>query len=253
MTEDEYTLYHADCFDVFPSIPDHAVDMILCDMPYGRTNNAWDAPLPLDALWAAYTRIAKPNACIALFADGLFMAKLMLSQQKLWKYNLVWDKVLTNGFLNANRQPLRQHEEICIFYRQQPVYHPQKTVGAISHSKGKEKNTGNSNYNHYNFCDNTQAHGNMKHPTSILRFSKPHPATCVHPTEKPVLLLEHLIKTYTNEGALVLDHCMGSGSTGVACIKTQRQFMGIEKEESYFTLATQRISKESLKHETNPN
>lgn len=223
------------------TIDDKSIDMILCDLPYGRTQNKWDSIIPFDELWKQYLRIIKDNGCIALFADGLFMADLMTSNRKMWKYNLVWNKVLTSGFLNANRMPLRQHEEICIFYKKQPTYNPQKTKGKPSHSKGKPKDCDNNNYGSYEFIDNGELHGDMKHPTSILTFSKPHPSVARHPTEKPVECLEWLIKTYTNENELVLDNCIGVGSTAIACINTNRNYLGFETDTTYCDITNKRI------------
>ena len=153
----------------------------------------------------------------------------------------MWDKVLPSGFLNANRMPLRSHEEICIFYKKQPTYNPQKVKGKPNHSKGKPKEYENNNYGDFDFVDNSKELGDMKHPVSILRFSKPHPSVSVHPTQKSVEICEWLIKSYTNEGELVLDNCMGSGSTGVACLNTNRNFIGIELDEKYFDIAKERI------------
>ena len=212
-----------DCLELMPELPDASVDMILCDLPYGVTKNKWDSVNPLDKLWEQYKRIAKPNTAIVLFADGMFEANLMLSNPKWWRYNLVWDKVLTSGFLNANRMPLRSHEEICVFYQKQPTYNPQKTVGEKNHSKGRPKENANENYGDYNFVDNSDQLGNMKHPKSILTFPKPHPSVAVHPTQKSLELCEWLIKTYTNPGDVVLDNCMGSGTTCLAAKNTGRQ------------------------------
>lgn len=234
-------LYLGDCLELMKNIEDKSVDLILCDLPYGRTHNRWDSVIPFEDLWSNYERIIKDNGAIVLFADGLFMAELMLSNKKIWRYNLVWDKVLTSGFLNANKQPLRQHEEIVVFYKKQPTYNPQKVKGSKNHSKGSVKVNNNNNYNKYDFIDNKDMLGDMKNPKSILTFSKSHPSVMVHPTEKPVALLEWLIKTYTNEGEIVLDNCMGSGSTGVACKNLNRQFIGIEKDEKYFNIAKERI------------
>lgn len=224
-----------------PDIPDESIDMILVDPPYQRTQNKWDSIIPLDKMWEQYLRIIKPNGCMAIFADGMFMADLMKSQAKLWRYNLVWDKVLSSGFLNANRQPLRVHEEICIFYKKPPTYNPQKILGEMNHSKGKKKTCDNNNYGKYDFVDNREELGELKHPTSILRFQKPHPSVSVHPTEKSVELCEWLIKSFTNEGATVLDSCMGSGTTGIACLNTNRIFIGMELDDNYFQISKNRI------------
>ena len=236
-----YQLYNDDCLKVMPNIPDKSIDMILCDLPYQRTKNKWDIIIPFDKLWSQYNRIAKDNACIALFSDGMFMAELMMSNVKMWRYNLVWDKVLPSGFLNANRMPLRSHEEVCIFYKKQPVYNPQKVKGNPNHSKGKPKCCNNNNYGNFEFVDNSSELGDMKHPVSILKFPKPHPSISVHPTQKSVNLCEWLIKSYTNEKMTVLDNCMGVGTTGVACMNTNRNFIGIELESNYFNIAKDRI------------
>lgn len=235
-------LKYGDCLELMKDIPDRSIDMILCDLPYQRTKNDWDVAIPFDLLWLQYRRIIKDNGAIALFADGMFMADLMKSNPTWWRYNLVWDKKLTSGFLNANRQPLRQHEEICVFYKKQPTYNPQKTIGAKNHSKGKPKTCANHNYGDFSFVDNADIHGNMKYPTSILQFAKTHPSKALHPTEKPVLLLECLVKTYTIEGDWVLDNCMGSGSAGVACVNTGRNFIGMENKKVHFDTAEKRIN-----------
>ena len=166
-----------------------------------------------------------------------------MSNKKMWRYNLVWDKVLASGFLNANRMPLRTHEEICVFYKKPPIYNPQKVKGNPNHSKGAPKECSNNNYGDFKFVDNSKKLGDMKHPGSIVRFSKPHPSVSIHPTQKSVEICEWLIRTYTDEGMTVLDNCMGSGTTGVACVNTGRKFIGMELDEQYFGIATERINK----------
>lgn len=235
------TLWQGNCLTEMAQIPDHSIDMILCDLPYQRTQNNWDTIIPYEDLWKEYERIIKDNGCIALFCDGMFMAELMLSNKKLWKYNLIWDKVLPSGFLNANRMPMRSHEEIAIFYKKAPTYNPQMTKGQPNHSKGTPKEFSNNNYGKMGWADTNLELGENKHPKSIITISKPHPSTMIHPTQKPVELLEWLIRTYTNESETVLDSCMGSGSTGVACVNTNRKFIGIELDEKYFEIAQERI------------
>ena len=240
--KDEYVkLINGDCLEIMQKIPDGKIDMILCDLPYGRTKNRWDIIIPFDLLWESYNRIIKPNGAICLFADGMFMAKLMLSNEKMWKYNIVWDKVLTSGFLNANKQPLRQHEEVVVFYKKQPIYNPQKTKGKPNHSQGKPKKNTNNNYNERGFVDNKDVLGDMKHPTSIKTYSKPHPSIMKHPTEKPIEFCEDLIKTYTNEGDLILDNTCGSSTTLVACQNLNRKGLGIELEEKYCEVSKDRL------------
>jgi site-specific DNA-methyltransferase (adenine-specific) len=180
----------------------------------------------------------------------MFTAQLMMSNRKLWKYNLIWDKVLASGFLNANRMPMRVHEDICVFYKKQPTYNPQKTLGdSKNHSKGKmlPVDDAGTNYGYAQRVDNAETLGNMKHPKSILTFSKPHPSTNIHPTQKSLELCEWLIKSYTNEGDTILDPCSGSGTTAVAALNTSRNFICIEKESEYVQLSRQRL--DSVKQE----
>lgn len=235
------SLINEDCLKVMPLIKDESIDMILCDLPYGRTQNKWDSIIPFEDLWKNYNRIIKPNGVIALFADGMFMADLMVSNKKMWKYNIVWDKVLPSGFLNANRQPLRSHEEIVIFYKKQPTYNPQKIKGLPNHSKGTSQKNTNNNYGKFTIVDNKEELGDMKHPKSIWTFQKPHPSKMIHPTEKSLECIECLIKTYTNEGDIVLDNTMGSGTTCLGALNLKRKFIGIELDEKYFDLASERL------------
>lgn len=237
-------LLQGDCLELMKDIPDKSIDMILCDLPYGVTSNKKDITIPFDKLWKRYERIIKDNGAILLFGQGAFYVDLVNSNRKLFRYDLVWDKQLISGFLNAKRMPLRQHEQIAVFYKKLPTYNPQFTQGKPLHSKGvsyKNKEHTNQNYGEFHMTDDSRAGSTEKYPTSILSFSKPHPSIAKHRTEKPVELLEYLIKTYTNEGEIVVDNCMGSGSTGVACINTNRNFIGIELDEKYFGIAKERI------------
>lgn len=230
-------------------IPDKSVDMILCDLPYGvlnkqNKNAKWDTVIPFDRLWHNYNRIIKDSGAIVLFASGMFTANLMHSNKKLWKYNLVWKKGnRPTGFLNAKKQPLRITEDICVFYKKQPTYNPQFTIGEKCHSRGnagngKGKQGRNGCYGE--FMVTPVILTNEKYPLSIIDIAKEHPQK-YHPTQKPVALMEYFIKTYTNEGDVVLDNCMGSGSTGVACVNTNRNFIGIELDANYFNIAKNRI------------
>lgn len=242
---DNIMLYNGDCLEVMPRLTRQGikVDMILCDLPYGVTNHKDDKPLPFDKLWECYDAIISDNGAIVLFAQGEFYVDLVNSNRKMFKYDLIWDKQLSTGFLNANRMPLRRHESIAVFYKKAPVYNPQKSIGEPSHSKGtkyKTQKTVNQNYGKYKPVE-TEI-GTLKHPTSIISFQKPHPSKCVHRTQKPITLLEYLIRTYTNEGMTVLDNCMGSGSTGIACSNTGCRFIGIEKDDAIFQTAKNRLS-----------
>jgi site-specific DNA-methyltransferase (adenine-specific) len=238
-------IYNQDCLIGMNYIEDKSIDMILCDLPYGQTaRNKWDTVLPFNQLWTHYERIIKDNGVIALFANGMFTADLMVSNKKLWKYNLVWDKVLPSGFLNAKKMPMRSHEDICIFYKKPPTYNPQMVEGNECHTRGKAVGQSQDDFSrntNYGELKAVETEGNMKYPKSILTFQKPHPSTTIHPTQKPVECLELLIKTYTNENDLVLDNCIGSGSTIVAAINTNRRYIGFELDKDYYEKAIKRI------------
>ena len=235
-----------DCLELMKGIPDRSIDMILCDLPYEKTKNIKDVRISFEPLWQEYKRIIKDNGAILLFGQGTFYVDLVNSNRKMFRYDLVWNKVLTSGFLNSKKMPLRQHEQIAVFYKKLPTYNPQFSRGNPLHSKGvsyKSKPIKNQNYGKFNVTDDHRRGTTEKYPTSVLQFAKPHPSEAKHRTEKPVALLEYLIKTYTNEGETVLDNCMGSGSTGVACVNTNRCFIGIELDEHYFKIADERIYK----------
>ena len=197
-------------------------------------------------MWKELKRLIKPDGAIVMTASQPFTSKLVMSNIKMFKYCLVWDKILISGFLNANRMPLRSHEDILVFYSRQPTYNPQKTKGVKSHGKGSMSKTTNNDYGKYNPIDTSGVLGEMKHPKSIISFEKPHPSKSVHPTQKPVALMEYLIKTYTSEGDVVLDFTAGSFTTGVACLRTKRSFIGIEKDEKYFKIGKERMEKEDF-------
>lgn len=235
-----------DCLEIMPTIPDKSVDMVLCDLPYGvlnksNPNTKWDSVIPFELLWEAYERIIKDNGAIVLFGQGMFTARLMMSNQKLWRYNLVWDKVRVSGFLNANRMPLRSHEDICVFYKNLPTYNPQMTKcdkSERTHSRGHAPIRQNRCYG---FFDNMVGRiSDYKFPKSIITAQREH-RDWFHSTQKPVALLEYLIRTYTNEGDTVLDNTMGSGSTMVACVKTKRNGIGIELMKDYYDIAVKRV------------
>ena len=249
MVEDgRYKLYQGNCLELMKNIRDKSIDCIICDLPYGVTsNNKWDTIIPYEPLWKEYKRIIKDNGAIILFGQDKFTARTMLSNEKMHRYNLIWNKVLTSGFLNAGRMPLREHEDIMIFYKKLPAYNPQFTEGKPLHGMGekfKKVKNNNNNYNDFNSCNNPSANregDTKKYPKSILTFPRPASSKMLHPTEKPVELLEYLIKTYSNENDVILDNCMGSGSTGVACLNTNRRFIGIELDEKYFNIAVERL------------
>ena len=243
-------LYQGDCLEIMKDIPDGSIDMILCDLPYGTTACKWDSVIPFEPLWEQYNRVIKNNGAIVLFGAEPFSTELRHSNLQMFKYDWIWIKNNAVGFVNAKLKPMNKHEIISVFSKGKTsngntnnmVYFPQ---GSLPY--GKEVRSGNKKGK-----DNTYWRPSMKssngggyiqqytnYPTTVLNFDKVQKA--VHPTQKPVALLEYLIKTYTNEGELVLDNCMGSGSTGVACMNTGRNFIGIEKDEKYFNIAKERL------------
>lgn len=239
------SLYNGDCLELMKKIPAKSIDMILCDLPYGITRCKWDLEIDLEQLWIQYERIIKDNGVICLFAQTKFFIKLVNSNAKLFRYDLVWDKVLVTGFLNANRQPLRQHEQIAIFYKKQPTYNPQMGIGKPLHGKGKIRSDNikkNNVYGKFYKTPDIRKGSTEKYPTSILKFQRIHSSKMMYPTEKTINLLEYLIKTYTNENEIVLDNCMGSGTTGIACQNTNRNFIGIEINKETFELAKKRLN-----------
>lgn len=234
-----YFIKQGDCLELMSKLPDKSVDMVLCDMPYGTTACKWDTVIPFEPLWEQYKRLVKPNGAIVLFGSEPFSSHLRLSNLGWFKYDWVWDKPHGTGFLNAKKQPIRAHEMISVFYESQPTYTPQKTSGHKRKTSIKRKDTAEV-YGEQNgefAYDSTD-----RYPRTIQQFSSDKQTSSLHPTQKPVALCEYLIKTYTNEGMVVLDNTMGSGTTGVACMNTNRKFIGFEKEDKYFQIAKQRIS-----------
>lgn len=237
-----YTLHHGDCLEVMAGLPDASVDMILCDLPYGTTACKWDTVIPFEPLWAQYRRVAKRNAAIVLTASQPFTSALVMSNVGWFRYQWVWKKSKAAGFMQAKVAPLRAHEDILVFScgniaataKNKVRYYPQglsdceracsydgrEILGARSAREYKQTQTG--------------------YPTSVLEI--PSASATIHPTQKPVALMEYLIRTYTQEGETVLDNCMGSGTTGVACANTGRQFIGIERDSKYFAIASERIA-----------
>lgn len=249
----EVKLYHGDCLIEMNKIVDKSVDLILTDPPYGTTACKWDSVIPFDKMWEQLNRIIKDNGTIALFGSEPFSSLLRCSNLNMFRYDWIWNKQRGFGFANANKMPMKSHEIISIFYKKSPTYNPQKTKGKPYKIKGGIRNKGistmsgdkiyqeNNKSNIASFvrpdCDNK----GDRFPLSIINFNKD--TDKLHPTQKPIPLLEYLIKTYTNENETVLDFTMGSGSTGVACINTNRNFIGIELDDNYFKIAEDRINK----------
>ena len=228
-------LWHGDCLELMKDIPDKSIDMILCDLPYGTTQNKWDSCIDLDLLWKQYERIIKDNGAILLFAQTPFDKVLGVSNLKLLKYEWIYIKTKPTGFLNAKKMPLKKHENILVFYKKLPTYNPQ---GIIKDGKKEVKRTNNGNYGE---CSKTTIRQYTNYPTSTLNYNNVFKKQ-FHQTQKPIELLEYLIKTYTNENDIVLDNCMGSGSTGVACKNLNRKFIGIELNDTYYEIAKNRIN-----------
>lgn len=220
-----------------PTMPDKSVDMVLCDLPYGTTRCSWDTVIPLDKLWSEYKRVCK--GAIVLTAAQPFTSFLVTSGIDLYRYSWVWEKSKATGFLNSKKRPLVAHEDVLVFSENTPVYYPQMSTG-LPYDKGVRKaQTKDDVYNFFNQVE-VKSSGE-RYPRSVIYFTTAEREGGYHKTQKPVALMEYLIKTYSNEGDTVLDNCMGSGTTGVACKSLGRNFIGIEKEEKYFNIAKDRI------------
>lgn len=237
------TIYNEECLEGMKKIKDKSIDMILCDLPYGVTaQNKWDVILPFEKMWNEYNRVIKDNGAIVLTAVKPFSAMLIMSNPKMYRYDYIWKKNKSTGFLNAKKMPLRQHEEALVFYKKLPTYNPQKTTGHKPANSYTKHTSDGSNYGSTKIGI-TGGGQTDRYPTSILDvkvLNNDHPDK-FHPTQKPVELFEHFIKTYTNEGDVVLDNCMGSGTTAVACLKTGRNYIGFETDKSYYDLSLERI------------
>lgn len=245
-------IYNEDCLIGMKKIPDASVDCIICDLPYevlnrGNEKAQWDKIIPIEPLFQEYWRIAKANAPIILFCQGMFTAQLMMAEPKNWRYNLIWQKDRPTGFLNAKKMPMRSHEDIAVFYRALPIYNPQMRHGFPSHSRCRKqwKAKGNTCYGSYNIETFSKEVTTEKYPISVLYFEK-EKYLDMHPTQKPVALIQYLIRTYTNVGGCVLDNCMGSGTTAIACIREKRNFIGFELNKEYYDKACKRIKLEMM-------
>ena len=231
-------IFNANCLDILPAIPDKSIDLILCDLPYGVTKNSWDSIIPFEQLWKEYNRVIKDNGCVLLFANQPFTTDLIMSNKKYFRYTLVWIKNKFSDFLNAKRKPMKIHEDICVFYKKQPVYNPQYSY-AEPYKRWNTQKAVDKQTNYGAHKSNIAESSGKRLPVTLLKFNRVERPQ--HPTQKPVDLLEYLIKTYTNENDIVLNNCMGSGSTGVACIKNNRSFIGIEIDKNYFDIAKNRL------------
>ena len=234
-------IYNMDCLEGMKLIPDKSIDMILCDLPYGTTVCKWDVIIPFEPLWEQYNRIIKHNGVIALFGAEPFSSKLRMSNIKQYKYDWIWEKSKATNFLNAKKQPLRAYENICIFYDKQPTYNPQMKKGE-SYNKGvRKQQTKDDVYGSFNQVE-VKSEG-LRYPRNVIYFKTAESeGKAYHKTQKPISILEYLVNTYTNESEVVLDNCIGSGSTAIACINTNRNYIGFELDKQYYDIAINRIN-----------
>ena len=230
-------IYNEDCLEGMKRIADQSVDMILCDLPYGTTQNKWDSIIPLDKVWLCYERIIKDRGAIVLFTQTPFDKVLGNSNLKMLKYEWIWCKSYGTGFLNSKKMPLKKHENVLVFYKKLPTYNPQ----GLKYNPKTQTRGGSSFGTNYGKADTQNYSEFENYPDSLLYFN--HDKEKLHPTQKPVALFEYLIKTYTKEGETVLDNCMGSGTTAVACISTKRNYIGFELDKHYCDIANERIQK----------
>jgi site-specific DNA-methyltransferase (adenine-specific) len=231
------------------NIPDGSIDLVLCDLPYDKTIHAWDSIIPLESLWRHYKRVIKPNGAIILTACQPFTSMLVMSNLPHFRYEIIWEKTMPTMFQHANKMPMRKHENVLIFYSEQPTYNPQFEEGK---PYTRAQGSGNRKASGFHTRPVEKAAINNKgtrYPTSIKKASNSNHGL-LHPTQKPLELFEYLIRTYSNDGDTVLDNCMGSGTTGVACVLTDRSFIGIEKDPEYFKIASRRISEAQAKQQS---
>ena len=236
-------IYNMDCLEGMKLIDDKSIDMILCDLPYGTTACKWDTIIPFEPLWEQYERIIKDNGAIVLFGSQPFTSALVMSNLKLFKYEWIWQKTLATNFMLVKKQPAKKHENILVFYKKQPTYNPQMEIGKPYKDKPRKRTVGiHGNAETIKKAINNEG---TRYPSSVQLFSNGNNGN-VHPTQKPVELCEYLIKTYTNENELVLDNCIGSGTTAIACINTNRNYIGFELDKEYYEIAKNRINKHIL-------
>lgn len=231
-------LYHGDCLEIMRELEDKSVDLVLTDPPYGTTQNKWDSIIPLEPMWEQLRRVIKPNGAIVIMSQSIFTAQIMTTSP-FFRYCLIWEKTKAGGFLNANRMPLQAHEDITIHYKKLPTYNPQKEEGK-PYTKKAVSNGDGGNYGRFNRVGTINENKGERFPRSVIKVSNDNHGS-LHKTQKPVALMEYLIKTYTNEGETVLDFTMGSGTTLVAAKNLGRRYIGIEIEKKYCKIAAQRL------------
>lgn len=235
-------LKQGDCLDLMDSLPDGSVDMVCCDMPYGTTNCRWDTTLDLQRMWSQYRRVTKDNAAIVLFAQTPFDKVLGCSNLPWLRYELVWEKTAATGHLNAKRMPMKAHENILVFYNKLPTYNPIKTSGHVRKTSMNNVRSRNPSDLYGSHGETTDYSSTERYPRSVLKFASDRERENFHPTQKPLALIEWLIATYSNPGDLILDNCMGSGTTGRAALNLGRRFVGMEIDTAFFGVASDRCS-----------
>jgi site-specific DNA-methyltransferase (adenine-specific) len=248
MSEGKKEILLGDCLELMKNIPNGSIDMILCDLPYGITQNKWDAVIPFDKLWNEYERVIKLNGAIVLTASQPFTSALIMSNPKLFKYEWIWNKVVPTGHLNAKIMPMKVHENILVFYKSKPTYNRQMTDKPKEYQRPNRKLVKDAFYETKNYGDAKRGFADdsdytKTNPKTIIEFSNGNGYSKKdnHPTQKPIELFEYLIKTYTNENDLVLDNTAGSGTTAIACLNTNRQFIVMEKEQKYYDIILKRV------------
>jgi site-specific DNA-methyltransferase (adenine-specific) len=243
-------IYHGDCLEKMKLIDDKSIDMIMCDLPYGTTRCKWDVIIPFEPLWKEYLRIIKDDGAICLTAQQPFATDVINSCRKYFRYEIIWEKTQKMGFLDANKRPLRAHENVLVFYKKQPIYNPQKTIVTDRSSVGRTRKQRSGRYEGYSAC-NTGSYTDTgeRYPTSVLKISNWNGAlfgntknAVKHPTQKPVELYSWCIRTFTNPGAIVLDNCSGSGTNAISCIEEDRNYICIEKDEPIFLNSIERVA-----------
>jgi site-specific DNA-methyltransferase (adenine-specific) len=239
------TVHQGDCLELMKIIPDASIDMIFCDLPYGTTQNKWDIIIPFNLLWDQYERIIKPNGAIVLTAAEPFASMLRMSNLKLYKYDWAWNKKKPTGFLNSKKRPLVQHEVVCVFYKSQPIYNPQMHTNKEKRNWiGRTMKPNTENYGKQKSYVSAIKEDDLSYPRSVIEISGVignSKEKLQHATQKPVALVEYFINTYTNEGAVVLDNCAGSGTTGEACKNTGRYYILMDKEPKYIVMTNERL------------
>ena len=238
-----------DCLELMKDLPDKSIDAIICDLPYGTTDCKWDVIIPFDRLWSEYERVIKDNGVIVLFGNEPFSSVLRTSNLKLYRYDWIWEKTKATGFQNSKIQPMRKYENLSVFYKHKPTYNPQGLIKKENITSNVRSGNIKNEHSFNTYKGKKPVAEYTNYPVNIVKFKNASGKGHLHPTMKPLSLIEYMIRTYTNEGDMVLDNTMGSGTTGVACIKTNRNFIGMELDETYYNLAKKRVEEKKEEKE----